>query len=38
LMKITKDRYKIYEFHIKGKYPNYAKINNFSFDILNCTC
>lgn len=36
-MKITKDRYKNLWISYKGQYPNYAKIINFSFDILNCT-
>jgi DNA polymerase elongation subunit (family B) len=29
---------KIYELDIKGQYPNIVKLNNFSFDTLNCTC
>jgi DNA polymerase elongation subunit (family B) len=29
---------KIYEFDIKGQYPNIAIRNNFSFDTLNCNC
>jgi DNA polymerase, archaea type len=29
---------KIYELDIKGHYPNIVKLNNFSFDTLNCTC